>query len=90
MRFVHLQEYINTHTHIYKINAFQKGKEAEKIIYSVHSRMSHRCKISNIPLSLLQLMHISVSAEEKEQAQITRRLIREQRNTENETIAKIN
>lgn len=65
------------------------GKEAKLIIYSVHSRMNHRCKVSDIHLSLLQLMHIPVSAEEKEQAQITR-LIRQQKNTENKTIAKIN
>lgn len=85
-----IYRYIDIYTDRYKINAFLKCKEAKKIIYSFHSRMSHKCKISNIPLSLLQLMHISISAEEKEQAQITGRLSREQRNTENETIAKIN
>lgn len=76
--------------HIF-INAFEKGKEPKKIIYSVHSRMSPRCKISNIQLLLLQLVHASVSEEEKkEQVQITKQLIRKQRNIENETTAKIN
>lgn len=68
------------------INAFVKGKESKKIIYSAHSRMSPRCKISNIKLLLLQLMHVSVS----EEVQITKQLIRQQRNTENKSTAKIN
>lgn len=37
------------------INVFVKGKDSKKIIYSVHSRMSPRCKISTIQLLLLQL-----------------------------------
>lgn len=68
--------------HIFS-NSFAKGKESKKIMYSVHSRMSPRRKISNIQLFLLQHMHISVSEEEKEQVQITKQLIREQRNIEN-------
>lgn len=70
--------------HIF-INAFVKGKEPKKIIHSVH-----RCKISNIQLLSLQLMHVSVSEEKQEQVQITKQLINQQRNIENEITAKIN
>lgn len=66
---------------------FQRVKRVRKWCIQFTAEWVTDSKISNIQLLLLQLMHISVSADKRE-AQITRRSIRQQRNAENETIAK--